>query len=125
MRKFAVPVAIAAVVLLAGCQGSDAAQEAAPSPSFSGPAWNAYKAGRAFGQEHQDTATVAAKDAAQVQGDSLSDAMDADGDNARLWCRRNLPSDLEAVHAEYEDELLFGCVGGVFPLLDKPEIYLN
>jgi hypothetical protein len=94
---------------------------AKPSPSYSGPAWEAYEAGRAFGREHQDARVP--KSVARTSDGTLEDAIDADWDSAEWWCERNLPNELENEHQAEHDALIAGCVGGALPIMDRPEIW--
>lgn len=120
----------AAVVLVLACASCGSSPDnkpaAKPSPSYSGPSWEAYKAGRAYGAEHQDTATIPESVArtSDPKG-TLGDALNADRENAEWWCRRNLPSELETEHEAEEDTLLAGCVGGVLPMHDHPEVWVD
>ncbi|MFI5681833.1 hypothetical protein [Streptomyces cellulosae] len=124
MRVAALCGVAAAVLLTSGCDSSDTA-EAQPSPSYSGPAWDAYRAGREFGAKHQDDARVPGDVARSAESDSLGDAISADMDNAEWWCTRNLPGELETAHQDQEEALVAGCVGGVLPLADHPELYVQ
>lgn len=127
-RRLKRSAAVAVLVLVsAGCGApQDRAPAATASPSYSGPSWEAYQAGRAYGAEHQETATI--PDSVARTSDpkgTFADAIDADRANAEWWCRRNLPSELEIEHAAEEDTLLAGCVGGVLPMLDHPEVWVD
>ncbi|MGX1514043.1 hypothetical protein [Streptomyces collinus] len=122
MRSAALCALATATLLTTGCASTDSAA-AKPSPSYSGPAWNAYREGREFGRQHQDDATVPGDVARTAESGDLSDAVSADMDNADWWCERNLPSELEAKHQDQEEALVAGCVGGVLPIADHPELY--
>lgn len=117
--------AAALVLGVVGCGPvNDRPPEAEPSLSYTGPEWEAYDAGREFGREHQDTARIPEGEALTTEPDGdIKDAVNADYGNARWWCQRNLPIDLESEHEEQAGSLLAGCVGGVFPMMDYPDLY--
>lgn len=126
MSRLKVAAAVTVLLLSAvGCghmEDPGAAAKASPSPS--GPVWEAYQAGRSFGREHKDTARIPDSVArtSDPQG-SVQDAVEADSENARWWCQRNLPAELESEHEDHGDALTAGCVGGVLPLMDTPELW--
>ncbi|WP_369780411.1 hypothetical protein [Streptomyces sp. R33] len=86
-----------------------------PSPTYSGPAWDAYQAGQAFGRANQDTARIPASDAAQNPDGTAFGAVAADQKNASRWCSSHLPKDLGATHRSYLKALVGGCMDGVLP----------
>lgn len=122
-------ITVAALIMLAtvGCEGTDVAvEEPAPTPSYSGPAWDAYQAGHEFGSDNKDTARIPAE-VAEPSGpnDTFEDAIRVDAINARWWCRHHLPATLEILHESEEEALTAGCVGGAYPPADIPGPYVE
>ncbi|WNO69454.1 hypothetical protein RPQ02_39650 [Streptomyces sp. AM2-3-1] len=117
--------AAAAVAVLLGAVGcghmEDPVAASQASPSYSGPAWEAYRTGREFGRDKQGAQIP--NSVARTSDGTLKDAIEADRDNAEWWCRRNLPAPMKADHEAHRDALLAGCVGGVLPMMDAPELW--
>lgn len=125
-RLTSVAIMTALALGLVGCETAHRSDQAASaSPSYSGPAWEAYKAGRDFGRTYEGSASLPAQVARSADSDGLSDALDADMANANLWCTYHLPSDLKAAHEDQDRALTAGCVGGILPLFDHPEFWAD
>ncbi|MGW3850904.1 hypothetical protein [Streptomyces fagopyri] len=50
------------------------------------------------------------------------DTYDANSDTAEKWCEDNLPDELWTKHTGHPEALTDGCVGGVYPAADHPEL---
>jgi hypothetical protein len=108
-------------VLLTGCEASGG-PSALPSESFSGPAWEAYKDGKAFGSEHQAEGlpTVAVDPSDGISTDTFT----VNSDAAEDWCADHLSDPLLTKHDGHSEALTEGCVAGVYPAADHPEAVL-
>ncbi|MCX4808748.1 hypothetical protein OG594_45575 [Streptomyces sp. NBC_01214] len=106
---------------------ASASATASPSPTFSGPGYDAYLAGHSYGKRNEKVAQLPAGEAAENKDGTLTGALTADQTNAKTWCVKNLPSALRTEHRAYLKSLLGGCIDGVLPTYlspNDPSLYL-